>query len=71
MRGPTEGGCIEITEDLEQDFAGKDGEWVDPDQVGELFGKEGELGEAAHGEEPMEDERATGVWGRGKVGPDD
>lgn len=71
LSGAAQGGCIEIAKNLEQNLARKDGEWVDADEVGELFGQEGELGETAHSEEPMKNEGATGMGGRRKVGPDD
>ena len=63
LSGPAERGRIEIAEDLERDFTRKDSERVDADQVSELLGEERQLGETAHGEEPMENEGAARMRG--------
>ena len=70
LGGAAEGGRVEIAENLKGDFVREDGEGVYPDQMRELLGEEGELGEAAHGEQAVEDEGPARV-GRGReVGPD-
>ena len=61
LRCPTQRGRIQVAEDLETDFSRKDGKGVDADEVGELLGQQGELGEAAHGEEALEDEGPAGM----------
>ena len=70
LGGTTEGYSVEVGKDLERDFAREDNERVDSDEVTELLCEKGELGEAAHGEQALEDELPSGVRGRGKVGPD-
>ena len=54
LSGPTEGSGIEVGEDPEGNFVGKEGEGIDPNDVGELVGEERELGETAHGQETLE-----------------
>lgn len=66
----TEGSSVEVGENLERDFAGKDNEGVYSYEVAELFCEERELGKAAHGEDALEDKLPPGVGGGGKVGPD-
>jgi len=51
-----EGGGIEIGQDLERHLAGEHAEWVDADQLAELFCEQGKLRETAHGENALEDE---------------
>ena len=67
LRGAAEGDGVEIAEDLEGDLARQGGEGVDADEEGELLGEEGELGEAAHGEDAAEDELAAGVGRGGEI----
>ena len=61
LRSAAEGSSVEVAEDLETDFARENGKRVDADEMGELLREQGELGEAAHGEETLEDECAAGV----------
>lgn len=57
----TQGGSIEIAKDLQTDLPWQNIEWVDPDEVGELLGYQGELREAAHCEEALEDQSTSWV----------
>jgi hypothetical protein len=50
---------IEVHEDLEGDFTGKDGKGVDTDEMCEQLGEQGKLGETAHGEEALQNKRAA------------
>ena len=43
LRCAAEGRGIEVSEDLQRDFAGENGEGVDPDEMGELFAEQREL----------------------------
>lgn len=61
LGGPTERSRIEVAENLETDFSGEDGERVYANEMGKLLGEKGELGEATHGEETLENESTTGV----------
>ena len=65
-----ERGGVEQGEDLEGYFAGKDDKGVYADEMAELFCEEGQLGEAAHGEDAAEDELPVGVGRGGEAGPD-
>ena len=49
LSSSTEGSGVEVGKDPEGNFVGKDGEGVDPNNVGELVGEERELREATHG----------------------
>jgi hypothetical protein len=73
---PTDLGCfakrcgVEVAEDLESKFWGKEGEKVDIDHVPHLYGEKGELRKAAGGEDALKDEVSLlGRSGR-EDGPD-
>ena len=69
LSSSAEGGGVKQGEVLEGYFAGKDDKGVYADEMAELFCEEGQLGEAAHGEDAAEDELPVGVR-RGEAGPD-
>jgi hypothetical protein len=54
LGGLAEGCCVEVAEDLEAQFRRKCAEEVDLDEVADRRGDEGELGEAALGEDALE-----------------
>ena len=70
LRSAAEGSSVKVAKDLQTDFARENGKRVDADEMGELLREQGELGEAAHCEEPVEYEGASGMGGGRKVGPD-
>jgi len=41
---------------------GENGEWVDPDDVGELVDEERELRKAAHRQQALENQGSPGMW---------
>ena len=60
-----------MRKDLQANLARKDSKGIDTDHLVKLICQERELGEAAHGEETLEDECAAGVGRRREVGPYD
>lgn len=65
-----QGDGIKVSEDLEGDFAGEDGEWVNADKVCKLVGDEGELGETAHGKQALKNKGTSWMRGGAEGGPD-
>ena len=70
LGGAAQGSGVEITEYFQTDLTGEDCKGIDADEMRELLGEQRELGEAAHGEEALEDEGPLGMRGGRKVGPD-
>jgi hypothetical protein len=58
-----------MQEDLETEFVRKDCKGVYSDEISELLSEEGELGEAAHGEQALENKGTAGVGGGGEGRP--
>jgi hypothetical protein len=69
LGGLAERRCVEIAEDLEPEFWRKKGEKVDVDHIPHLNGEEGELREAAGGEDALKDKVSLLSWGGGEDGP--
>ena len=63
LGGVAERGGVEVAEDLEAQFGGQSAEEVDLDEVADGGGDEGELGEAALGEDALQHEIAVGGGG--------
>ena len=58
LSGAAQGCGVEIAEDFQRDLTGKHHEGVYPDDMGQLFGKERQLREAAHRQEALQNECA-------------
>ena len=70
LRSLTQRCRIQIRKDFEAEFGGEGGEEIDLDEVADRGGDEGELGEAALGEDALEHEVAVFGGGGGGEGPD-
>jgi hypothetical protein len=66
---PAERCGIQMLKDLETEFVRKDNEGVYANEMSELLCEQGELGEAAHGQEALENETPAGMRGGGKGRP--
>lgn len=66
----TKGKGVKITEYFETDFLWEDGEGVETDEGVKLLGEIGELAEATHCEDSLEDRGSSRVGRGGKSGPD-
>lgn len=58
-----------MVEDLHGYLRREDDKRVDTDDIAELLGEEGKLGEAAHGEYAAENEFTTAMGRRGEIRP--
>jgi hypothetical protein len=59
LSGAAQGSGIQVSQNLQGDFPGQDGEWIDTNEVCELLGKQGKLRKATHGEDALKDECPT------------